>query len=520
MLNIDNFVIIGAKLLLLDDYQNLEPDAAFLMMLWNHKSAVGKTLYDSYPEFANTYQLMLNSDEQVLAGIVPDLNLEFDSLIKLFENGMPCSNDLNYKVLLSAEGAFLSRNDDEETRAMFFNILENDEREIIGAAPVFLTCIMLWFTNHNGYQAAIHEKLSDEAFLIQFKYLGKHLKIGNNYWNVIKALDKGAKLLFLSDEILAFESFNEGGESSGYSLSTLRKIISDESNPESYICKYLLVDSEIARRILPTQLLDCPINGGPATDKLFPLSIGEAQSLGIEDKKARWYNLPEKSYWYLSSIDFSPFDWWWLRTPAADGDPSYVKHDGQIVADVGCSAHNSYGVRPAFWADNSDGYFDKLFVPYEQYEHDIEDKWAIEQERVQEFSKIMEQVGNTHINLGTKIKDLSSLISQKQSKPSQVAASTNTSNNSSGGCYVATAVYGSYDCPQVWTLRRYRDNTLAKTRRGRAFIRLYYAVSPTVVRIFGNATWFRAIIAPRIDCLVQKLQKEGFASTPYTDQPW
>ena len=31
------------------------------------------------------------------------------------------------------------------------------------------------------------------------------------------------------------------------------------------------------------------------------------------------------------------------------------------------------------------------------------------------------------------------------------------------GCYIATAVYGSYDCPQVWTLRRYRDYTLAET---------------------------------------------------------
>ncbi|NLX93020.1 MAG: hypothetical protein GXZ02_03995, partial [Clostridiales bacterium] len=39
-----------------------------------------------------------------------------------------------------------------------------------------------------------------------------------------------------------------------------------------------------------------------------------------------------------------------------------------------------------------------------------------------------------------------------------------------GGCYVATAVYGSYDCPQVWTLRRYRDYTLAETWYGRAFI--------------------------------------------------
>ena len=31
------------------------------------------------------------------------------------------------------------------------------------------------------------------------------------------------------------------------------------------------------------------------------------------------------------------------------------------------------------------------------------------------------------------------------------------------GCYVATSVYGSYDCPEVWTLRRFRDEVLADT---------------------------------------------------------
>ena len=31
------------------------------------------------------------------------------------------------------------------------------------------------------------------------------------------------------------------------------------------------------------------------------------------------------------------------------------------------------------------------------------------------------------------------------------------------GCYVATAVYGSYDCPEIWTLRRFRDKVLART---------------------------------------------------------
>ena len=38
------------------------------------------------------------------------------------------------------------------------------------------------------------------------------------------------------------------------------------------------------------------------------------------------------------------------------------------------------------------------------------------------------------------------------------------------GCYVATCVYGSYDCPEVWVLRRYRDYVLEESILGRAFI--------------------------------------------------
>ena len=89
-----------------------------------------------------------------------------------------------------------------------------------------------------------------------------------------------------------------------------------------------------------------------------------------------------------------------------------------------------------------------------------------------------------------------------------------------GGCYVATAVYGSYDCPEVWTLRRFRDRILGKTWYGRLFIRLYYAVSPTVVRLFGNAQWFQNFWRGKLDGMVSHLQENGFESTPYRDQPW
>lgn len=86
-----------------------------------------------------------------------------------------------------------------------------------------------------------------------------------------------------------------------------------------------------------------------------------------------------------------------------------------------------------------------------------------------------------------------------------------------GGCYVATCVYGSYDCPQVWTLRRYRDQKLAQTVLGRAFIRCYYAVSPTVVKIFGETKLFQNFWRTRLDRMVQKLNAQGFSAERYQD---
>ena len=92
------------------------------------------------------------------------------------------------------------------------------------------------------------------------------------------------------------------------------------------------------------------------------------------------------------------------------------------------------------------------------------------------------------------------------------------SSSGGGGCYVATSIYGSYDCPEVWTLRRFRDNTLAKSIPGRLFIKFYYAVSPTVVKYFGETKLFKNFFKPRLDKLVSKLQEEGVESSFYIDE--
>ena len=109
---------------------------------------------------------------------------------------------------------------------------------------------------------------------------------------------------------------------------------------------------------------------------------------------------------------------------------------------------------------------------------------------------------------------------------SDVKSTSNTttqaapSQSSSGSCYVATCVYGSYDCPEVWTLRRFRDNTLASSWYGRAFIHTYYAISPTIVKWFGSTSRFKSFWRRRLDRLVTRLQDRGVASTPYNDQSW
>ena len=96
--------------------------------------------------------------------------------------------------------------------------------------------------------------------------------------------------------------------------------------------------------------------------------------------------------------------------------------------------------------------------------------------------------------------------------------STSSGSTSSGGCYVATCVYGSYDCPEVWTLRRFRDYTLDTTWYGRLFIKCYYAISPIIVKWFGDTKWFRTFCKTHLDKMVSALNNKGVENTSYTDK--
>jgi hypothetical protein len=80
-----------------------------------------------------------------------------------------------------------------------------------------------------------------------------------------------------------------------------------------------------------------------------------------------------------------------------------------------------------------------------------------------------------------------------------------SSSCKSEGCFIATAVYGSYDAPEVLVLRNFRDNTLSKTTIGMIFIRFYYAISPKFSRYVGGDNFITLISRKILDFLIKKI---------------
>jgi hypothetical protein len=49
-----------------------------------------------------------------------------------------------------------------------------------------------------------------------------------------------------------------------------------------------------------------------------------------------------------------------------------------------------------------------------------------------------------------------------------------------GGCFIATAVYGNEDAPELKLFRRFRDEFLLRRSIGRLFVSVYYSLSPHI----------------------------------------
>ncbi|MCM8788753.1 MAG: hypothetical protein NC907_03070, partial [Candidatus Omnitrophica bacterium] len=62
-----------------------------------------------------------------------------------------------------------------------------------------------------------------------------------------------------------------------------------------------------------------------------------------------------------------------------------------------------------------------------------------------------------------------------------------------GGCFIATAAFGSYQEKHVWVLRQFRDRYLLTNSIGRVFVKWYYKHSPKCASIIAQNDILRTI---------------------------
>jgi hypothetical protein len=74
------------------------------------------------------------------------------------------------------------------------------------------------------------------------------------------------------------------------------------------------------------------------------------------------------------------------------------------------------------------------------------------------------------------------------------SGSSSSGSSSSGACFIATAVFDSYDSPEVVKLRYFRDHYLSQHIVGRSFTALYYKVGPFLASVVGKSPGLKRLL--------------------------
>ena len=81
-----------------------------------------------------------------------------------------------------------------------------------------------------------------------------------------------------------------------------------------------------------------------------------------------------------------------------------------------------------------------------------------------------------------------------------------SSPSGGGGCFIATAAYGSYLHTDVQVLRRFRDNVLQKHAWGRSLVDWYYRKSPTFANYIAERPLARGVVRMMLTPIVYLLK--------------
>ena len=84
-----------------------------------------------------------------------------------------------------------------------------------------------------------------------------------------------------------------------------------------------------------------------------------------------------------------------------------------------------------------------------------------------------------------------------------------TSSEPKEGCYIASLVFGDYNHPKVIILRDFRDTRLSNYFLGKAFISIYYIISPKLVKILEGHNKINNTIRRILDKFIRLIEKSA-----------